>query len=296
MVDPMPFLKWAGGKSDLISDIVARFPEGSANKKYVEPFIGGGSVLIAVLDRNLAHTAVAADANAVLISAYIAIRDDVDNFIAKLTALKADTSEAAYYRVRAEYNSNPTPEALVYLNKTCFRGLYRTNQKGEFNVPFGNNKNPTIFDNDNLKKLSALFQRVRFVCSDWEVTLAAKGPADDPASIWYLDPPYATPSAASSSKKRTRDGEDGAARASFTQYQPEGFSEEQQARLIERSTASQAHVIYSNHENSGIRAALEASGDVWSIDTLNVRRRINSKNPKDSAVEMLATKRVRTNE
>ena len=211
---PRPFVKWAGGKSRLVSQLTPLLPPDIHERRLVEPFVGGGAMFFA---RRPAR-AILSDINPDLIHTYRSIRDDVAGVIAALAPLAAAGHDpATYYAVRARYNAGdghgaPLRAALfIYLNKTCFNGLHRVNRRGEFNVPVGRYRNPAILDLPTLTAASLALARVDIACAPFEAALGGVGPRD----FVYLDPPYAPVSATSS----------------FTAYASGGFSEADQHRL-----------------------------------------------------------------
>ena len=175
-----PFVKWAGGKGSLISQLTNFYPfelENGTIKKYVEPFVGGGAVLIDILQKYDVEEAYAFDINRDLINCYNVIKQDVELLIEKLNekekeflSIEIDNRQEYFYKIRSEYNAYKIEENLdvkrasefIFLNRTCFNGLYRVNKNGEFNVPCGKYKNPTICDAKNLRNLSKLLQNVVF--------------------------------------------------------------------------------------------------------------------------------------
>ena len=165
---PQPFLRWAGGKRRLVEALIQSFPSSfsSAKNFYYEPFVGGGALMLALGNRNLPHYLPGQrlyinDSNPDLIITYQVIRDDVDSLIRKLEQIGNDTSKVAYLRVRADQPRNEVSRAarFIYLNKTCFNGLWRVNSKGDFNVPWGKLKNPKIFDVENLLTVNLRLQQ-----------------------------------------------------------------------------------------------------------------------------------------
>lgn len=199
-----PFLKWAGGKGQLIKEIEHYYPfENGKITKYAEPFVGGGAVLFDILSRYNLKDVYISDINAELINTYRIIRDDVDDLIKMLYAMQNDfipldtDNRKAYYmqkrerfndlKVNGNENINIEKAALmIFLNKTCFNGLFRVNKKGLFNVPMGAYKNPMICDEKNLRAVSNKLQRVTIVCGDYRRS------ADfiDENTFVYFDPPY----------------------------------------------------------------------------------------------------------
>lgn len=185
-----PFLKWVGGKRQLMAVIVNNLPKNIKNLKYYEPFIGGGAVFFHLQPVN----AVINDLNNELINVYCVIKNDLDSLIADL---KRHKNNAEYfYEIRAldrtdDFNTLTAVQKasrLIYLNKTCFNGLYRVNNAGEFNVPFGRYKNPNIVNEPTLKAVSKFLKNsnIRISCEDYENVLEKA----DRDSFVYIDPPY----------------------------------------------------------------------------------------------------------
>lgn len=198
-----PFVKWAGGKGGLIAQITHFYPFELKNgniEKYVEPFIGGGAVLIDIMQNYNVKKAYAFDINEDLINCYNVIKQDVENLIVELEKkekeylnLSEENRANYYYNIRQEYNSYKLTQLdvkraseFIFLNKTCFNGLYRVNKKGEFNVPCGKYKNPTICDSKNLRNLSKLLKNVIFQYSDYRKS----NEYIDENTFVYFDPPY----------------------------------------------------------------------------------------------------------
>lgn len=191
-----PFLKWAGGKRGLLPQLTHLLPDDVAQRRYREPFLGGGSMFFHLQPR----FAWISDANAELMTTYIAVQSRVEELIDALTLLAATyDGEGSYYAARDGYNL-PVHKSLVsraalfiYLNRTCFNGLYRVNKSGGFNVPCGKYKNPRICDPDGLRAASAALQHVRLSAVDYYDTAVTAQPYD----FIYWDPPYAPLSATS---------------------------------------------------------------------------------------------------
>ena len=180
-----PFVKWAGGKGSLLPQLNKFYPLELKNEtidKYVEPFVGGGAVLINILQKYKVKEAYAFDINIDLINCYNIIKVNVDKLIKELSKketqflkLNLEERKKYFYDIRKEYNSYRIKEneqnikravEFIFLNRTCFNGLYRVNKSGDFNVPFGRYKNPTICDADNLRNLSHLIKNVLFQYGD----------------------------------------------------------------------------------------------------------------------------------
>lgn len=225
-----PFIKWAGGKGSLIPQLKKFYPFELKNKtinKYVEPFVGGGAVLINILQKYDIKEVYAFDINNDLINCYNIIKNNVEELIENLKIkeeeflkLENENRQKYFYNIRKEYNSCTLTEnnlstkraaEFIFLNKTCFNGLYRVNKKGEFNVPCGKYKNPTICDINNLRNLSNLIKNVIFQYGDY--TKSEK--YIDNNTFVYFDPPYRPLSIT----------------AGFTSYTKEDFNDEDQKEL-----------------------------------------------------------------
>ena len=215
-----PFLKWAGGKSRLLSQLTPFFPR--QFERYCEPFTGSAAVywqLFNLRERwKVSFDGVRlADSNAELINCYAVARDCVEPLIERLTAYRKEHDNITYYKTRNLRVSALTPieraARFIYLNKTCYNGLYRVNRDGQFNVPIGSYKNPSIFDAQELRKVSRALQGVEIQQTDFRNTLnwAKKG------DFIYFDPPYAPLSKT----------------ANFTSYTEHPFGETEQQELAE---------------------------------------------------------------
>lgn len=240
MSDIKPFVKWAGGKGQLLEQLDALLPTDFATAKdllYAEPFVGGGAMLFHVLAKfpNITR-AVINDLNRDLVTCYKVVKAVPNSLIEVLEDLQSEyqakRSDSArkemYYAKRDLYNSRKSAEVetaalFIFLNKTAFNGLYRVNSKGGFNVPFNNAKKPMICDADTIRADSEMLQKVEILCGDFEAVLAA---ADTPAFV-YFDPPYRPLSQTSA----------------FTAYSKDGFGDEEQKRLAEfcRQLDAQGH-------------------------------------------------------
>ena len=222
-----PFVKWVGGKTQLLGEVRKSLPMDlhlRTNVTYIEPFVGGGAVLFWILQAypNISR-AIINDINPDLICTYRVIQRNVEQLIERLDILQSqyislDTAERKEYFLekRKLYNLKnnscvDTAALFIFLNRTCFNGLYRVNSKGEFNVPHGKYANPKICDKDNLIAVSKLLQRVEILCGDFAET--EKYANND--AIFYIDPPYKPLSETSS----------------FTSYAKEGFNDAEQVRL-----------------------------------------------------------------
>lgn len=193
-----PILKWAGGKGQLLPELLRRIP--ATYNRYIEPFFGGGALFFALQPEK----AVIADSNPELINMYRQVADHVDEVIASLQLYK--NTEEMFYAVRGqEWTKLPKAEAaarMIYLNRTCFNGLYRVNKQGQFNVPFGHYRNPKIYDVENLRAASVALQKAEILCGDYALVLEHHTQAGD---FVFLDPPYLPVSAYSDFKRYTKE-------------------------------------------------------------------------------------------
>ncbi len=184
-------VKWAGGKAQLLNQFKQFFPNRIEN--YYEPFLGSGAVFFYVKQRFKPEKAIISDNNQDLINTYIDVRDNVQELISKLEEHKTNHSKKGksyFYKIRNEFNSGSEgverSAQLIYLNKTCFNGLYRVNSKGEFNVPFGHYKKPAIVDRESLLFANKLLQGITIKCQDFKDLTADL----DKEFFIYFDPPY----------------------------------------------------------------------------------------------------------
>ena len=230
-IECKPFIKWVGGKGQLLSEINKLYPVelGKNINKYAEIFVGGGAVLFDILSKYKLDEVYISDKNLELINTYKSIRDDVGILIKLLkemeeqyTSLNNENRKLYYYEKRREYNNlkinieeNNIEKAVlfIFLNKTCFNGLYRVNKKGEFNVPIGTYKKPKICDEENLKNVSMALKKVKIVYADYRESEEFI----DNKTFVYIDPPYRPLNITSS----------------FTSYTENDFSDEEQIELAE---------------------------------------------------------------
>lgn len=217
-----PFLKWAGGKGRLLEQFHPLFPESLDGRGYVEPFLGSGAVFFHIAATRRPARCTLLDANADLINAYVQVRDAVDALLPLLAehdarhnapGIGVEARRAYYYGVRAAVPNDPLAAAarFLYLNRTCFNGLHRLNQRGEFNVPMGSYVRPPIHRPEVLRAASARLQCVTLIAAPFSACEAHIAEGD----FVYLDPPYEPISATSS----------------FTTYARDGFSRADQAAL-----------------------------------------------------------------
>jgi DNA adenine methylase len=271
-IDPMlpkskPFVKWAGGKRNLLYEILPRFPK--EFKQYYEPFIGGGAVFFAVYDR-LQHAFIS-DTNLELIITYTVIQNNPDVLIEKLKFHASHHSKDYYYAIRAQDAPDDPIELaarFLYLNKTCYNGLYRVNKAGKFNTPMGSYKNPNIVQEENIWLCHEALQNVSIRVGEFDSIQPQKG------DFVYFDPPY----------HPTSD-------ISFTEYTRSNFTEQDQLRL--RDFAVKLHrrgvyVIISNSKTNFIENAYKLNG--FHILTVQAPRYVNCKpNDRGAIAEVLIT-------
>ncbi|AFY31987.1 DNA adenine methylase [Calothrix sp. PCC 7507] len=265
---PRPFLKWAGGKSRLIQQYIPYLPK--HYKTYYEPFIGGGAIFFYLKS----STAVLTDINAELITTYRCVRDQVEELICLLKEHKIRHSREYYYAVRANPKSSDLEQAarLIYLNKTCFNGLYRVNSKGQFNVPLGKYENPNICHEESLRAASIALASAEIRQADFIDVLNCATSSHD---FVFCDPPYHPISNTSY----------------FTSYSRNSFNEKDQERL--RNTCAElasrgVKVMISNSDCELIRNLYQEIN--FNIYRIAAARSINSNTKKRGMVyELLIT-------
>jgi len=296
-----PFMKWVGGKTQILDSVLKLFPK--KIKNYYEPFLGGGSVLLGLLSHiqhgniEISGKIYASDLNSNLIGLYKNIQQYPDLIITEIKNLidefksingtsvnrKASTLEEAqtspesyYYWIRSRFNAftkeerqQPTASAmLLFMNKTCFRGVYREGPNG-FNVPFGNYKNPGILDEAHIRHVSELIKDVVFTHCSFTDALNEVEEGD----FVYMDPPYAPET-----------------EKSFVSYTANGFNLECHNTLFkicEKMNAEKIKIVMSNAEVKLVRDAFPSP--IYSTKIISCRRAINSKNPESKTNEVLIT-------
>lgn len=255
-----PFVKWAGGKRQLLAQIRERMPR--EYNRYYEPFIGGGAVVFDLLPEN----ALINDINEALINAYVQIRENVDSFLDNINRIDSAIGEdgkAYYYSMRNLYNMKlekmqydiELAALFVFLNKHCFNGLYRVNSKGLFNVPYNNSKRVS-YDEESIRMTSDYLKRVTITTGDFEDACRNAGRGD----FVFLDSPYAPLNP-----------------TSFESYTKEGFtleSHERLARLYDELTERGCYCMLTNHNTEFIEQLYGNKG--YTISVVNVKRMINS--------------------
>lgn len=275
-----PFIKWVGGKTQLLDNISKKYPAelGKSINKYCEPFIGGGAVLFDILSKYNLTEIMINDINPELINTYIQIRDNVHNLIVKLKTLqemywKYDSAQRwdYFYKQRERFNkikfinndkyNLEKASIFIFLNKTCFNGLYRVNKSGLFNVPMGNYKKPLICNETNLLAISELLQNVIIRCGDYKECIDFI----DKNTFVYIDPPYRPITKTSS----------------FTSYMQQSFEDKQQIELGEFVLSINdkgAKVIVSNSDPKNTDASDDFFDEIYSllnISRVNAKRVIN---------------------
>jgi DNA adenine methylase len=296
-----PFLKWVGGKTQIIDEVLSLFPRELNN--YYEPFLGGGSVLLGLLSHksngliNVSGKIYASDLNSNLIALYKNIQSNPDDIIREvkkileefakssgtiinrnaLTIEEALTSpESYYFWVRSKFNSLSKEERtsiaasamLLFMNKTCFRGVYREGPKG-FNVPFGNNKNPSVMDEEHIKNVSKLIKDVVFTNCSFSDALTKITTND----FVYLDPPYAPEND-----------------KSFVSYTRDGFNLDNHNTLFkicEEMKGKNVKMLMSNAEVKLVKDAFPSPS--YTTKVISCKRAIHSKEPDTKTNEVLIT-------
>ena len=264
-VPAKPILKWAGGKTQMLGDLLPKVP--SSYGKYIEPFFGGGAMFFALQPEQ----AVIADSNPELINLYRQVANHVDDVICQLK--KYENTQEMFYAVRGQdWTMLPEAEAAartIFLNKTCFNGLYRVNKKGQFNVPFGKYKNPKICDEDGLKAASAALKKAEIVCGDYLLVLEHYA---QPGDFVFLDPPYLPISEYSD----------------FKRYTKEQFYEEDHvelAKMVKTLHERGCHVILTN-SNHPLVHELYAP---FTIDVIQTKRHISCNGSTRKGEDIIVT-------
>lgn len=285
-----PFVKWVGGKSQLIKELEKLIPIDGDKvlTKYAEPFVGGGALLFNLLSKYSFDEIYISDINIGLINAYQVIKNSVDLLVAELSKMQSaylslddEQRKEYYYSARDKFNALACDEntaitkaaLFIFLNKTCFNGLYRVNRKGQFNVPMGAYKKPTICDEDNLRKVSKALQNVTIYCGDY----SRSSEFIDNNTLVYLDPPYRPLSET----------------ASFTAYNSDCFDEKEQHRLakfVDEISKNGAKVILSNSDPQNVNQEddfFEKLYSKYKIRKIKATRMINSNADKRGKINEL---------
>lgn len=263
---PRPFIKWVGGKRSIIHELISRLPDNIS--EYYEPFLGGGALFFAkqkdITNANLS------DVNIDLLLTYQVIKKDVETLVAKLKIHAEKHSDEYYYKIRSKHElSDPVEIAarFIYLNKTCFNGLFRVNSKGEFNVPVGKYVNPQIVNELNLKACQTALSKATIKLQSYDQIKPNAG------AFVYFDPPYHPTSET----------------AYFTQYSKDGFSEKDQIALrdfVNKLTKQKVNVMLSNSNTPFVQDLYKG----YNIAIIDAPRNVNCKpNKRNSVEEVLIT-------
>lgn len=262
---PKPFLKWAGGKTQLLDELLKKVPE--KTNRYIEPFIGGGAMFFALQPR----AGVIADSNPELVNVYRCVADNVEQVIEHLEKLK--NTESFFYKMRAlnfnDLEKEYAAARTIYLNRTCYNGLYRVNQKGQFNVPFGHYKNPRICQPEVLIAASKALQNIEIICGDYKNVLKKTAKSGD---FIFLDPPYLPVSKY----------------ADFKRYTKEQFYEEDHRELADEVARLQklgCHVVLTNSNHPLVHELY----DPYKVEVINTRRNISSKAKTRTGEDVIVT-------
>lgn len=281
------FIKWAGGKGQLLSQIERYLPNQIYNEKfnYIEPFVGGGSMLFFIIKtfKNNIDKIIINDINPKLINVYNVVRNNVNDLISELSEIKSnylssDNKKELYLNIRDKFNNDSSltnvkmAAYFIFLNKTCFNGLYRTNKKGMFNVPFGNYSSPSIFDNDNLLTVSELLQSVIILNKNYK-NISFPFFSQE-TNFFYFDPPYKPISKTSN----------------FNSYFSNSFDDNEQIKLKEYIDVINCYnnnlIMISNSYHSFFNELYKN----YNIHVLYAKRSINSdKNNRGKIKEILVT-------
>lgn len=273
--EPKPFVKWAGGKRQLISVIDRHIPEGFGT--YYEPFLGGGAVLFHLLGKNPAMKCKVSDLNSDLVLAYVTIRDKVDELIVSMENHAKNyhkNPDSYYYGIRSSEPKNQIDKVsrLLFLNRTCFNGLYRVNSKGKFNVPLGRYSNPNIVNEENLVSVSHILQskKIQISCRDFTAVLSDAKKGD----FVYFDPPYQPVSETSN----------------FTSYTNRDFTYSDLENLVKVSEKLSDKGCKVLHSNSNSKEVKDLFSKGWKVIEVAANRAINSDSAKRTGQKELLIK------
>lgn len=264
-VQVKPVLKWAGGKTQMLGELLPRVP--ATYGRYIEPFVGGGAMFFALQPEN----AIIADSNPELINMYHQIADNVEEIISYLQKYE-NTSEMFYAVREQEWANLPAAEAAartIYLNRTCFNGLYRVNRQGQFNVPYGKYKNPKICDEENLRAASAALKKATILCGDYLLVLDHYAQAGD---FVFLDPPYLPISEYSDFKRYTKE-----------QFREENHIE--LAKMIMRLHERGCHVVLTNSNHPLVYELFNP----FTIDVIQTNRHISCNGKTRKGEDVIVT-------
>jgi DNA adenine methylase len=253
---PRPFLRWAGGKTKSVPFLRAHIPSDfSRINRYFEPFLGAGSLFFSLIPQK----AILSDINKELVECYKAVQRNPILISKYLSKHRGKTSERYYYEMRNRYNnSKPSlykAALFIYLNKTCFNGIWRVNKKGEFNVPYGKQQHPSIPSKEELLRISEALARAEIIHSNYKDIIDKVQEAD----FVYLDPPYPPLSNTSN----------------FTQYTSDGFTEkdhEELALFAKELTQKGCYVLISNSDTGYIRSLYQTDFNIFELEVTRLIR------------------------
>jgi DNA adenine methylase len=260
-----PILKWAGGKTQLLTDLVPKMPKKYG--RYIEPFFGGGALFFAVRPEN----GIIADSNPELVNLYRSVAADVESVIDQLR--RYENTEEMFYAIRtldsAKLSNVEAAARTIFLNRTCFNGLYRVNKSGQFNVPFGRYKNPKIIDEENLKVTSDILKKNTIICGDYKTVLKENA---QPGDFIFLDPPYLPVSEY----------------ADFKRYTKEQFYEEDHVELaaeVNRLHELGCHVILTNSNHPLVHEQYQK----YAIEVIQTKRYISCNGKGRAGEDVIVT-------
>lgn len=283
-----PFVKWVGGKSRLVDEIEKHINSSEKLTKYAEPMVGGGALLFSVIEKFNFKQFYISDTNTELINAFNVIKNNVNALIERLNEFQMvflpmdhNGRKYFYHSIRDKFNHTPLSEQtatdkaayFIFLNKTCFNGLYRVNSKNQFNVPMGAYKNPCICDEDNLRNISAALKNVIIVCGDYTLSQSFI----DQNTFVYIDPPYRPISKTSA----------------FTSYTADAFNDDEQVRLAEfinQINKTGATIVLSNSDPKNNDSEDNFFDDLYkdyTIKRVQANRMINSNAEKRGNISEL---------
>ena len=273
--EPKPFVKWAGGKRQLITEIDRHIPKEFGT--YFEPFLGGGAVLFHLLSNNPEMKCTVSDLNSDLVLAYVTIRDKLDDLISSLENHSKNyhkNPDSYYYGIRESEPKGQIDKVsrLLFLNRTCFNGLYRVNSKGKFNVPLGRYSNPNIVNEENLTVVSHILRskKIQIICRDFSVVLSDAKKGD----FVYFDPPYQPVSDT----------------ANFTSYTNRDFTYKDLENLVQVSEKLADKGCKVLHSNSNSKEVRELFSKDWKVIEVSANRSINSNSAKRTGQKELLIK------
>jgi len=265
VINCRPLLKWAGGKTQLLTEITPKIPKKYG--RYIEPFFGGGALFFALKPSN----GIIADSNPELVNLYQSVADDVDGILDQLKQYQ--NTEEVFYAVRSQdWKKLPNVEAAartIFLNRTCFNGLYRVNKKGQFNVPFGKYKNPKIIDEEALRAASIILKDTTIICGDYKDVLRKQA---QPGDFIFLDPPYLPISEY----------------ADFQRYTKEQFYEEDHTELaaeVQRIHELGCHIILTNSNHPLVHEQYRK----FPIEVVQTKRYISCNGKRRTGEDVIVT-------